>query len=509
MRDWQTQSFYNRCAARKTKLRSAMTAELDIPTQTRILAEEVDLDRVHAAAVALSKPGATTKAAARPEYAHALAKLIHIARGEADRPEADRLLALAILARLRKQQNKPFPAQVEAELAKPMRPIEVPVRSVADPKERNYVALALRLVRFPDQDAYLAELIAGETQAASDALGSATTALLEQAEDLSSVFDLVARALAAQRPDTQDQATTRAKRLSRALQAIRVGLRSVDARVGQDTGSRYADLIKSAVGRADAERSARIELADEALSLLETWVRPNFSLSRFPDTFAAVPVAQRLFLPARWPDETATVRQSLARLVREAIHILAEAGVTDDRLRQVLVLLLEEHGAKQSLSEIARSAEGLENHVRHWLETGRAIKTMEGAAVLGETLLQTIDAELAEAFRDANGTQSLISLLQDDIEQELGVSSPPLSSAFRQLAVRVDRLCRRMESIGAQRGFELDGEPGDAVAFAPADQTSDHPIAGSRVVRIVSPRVVRRQGAGLEKTVLKAKVEPA
>ncbi|NBB51213.1 hypothetical protein GVN24_23300 [Rhizobium sp. CRIBSB] len=486
-----------------------MTAELDIPTQTRLLAEDADLEQVHAAAVALSKPGATSKAAGYKEYARALTNLIHIARGEDGRPEVHRLQALAILARLRKQQNKPFPTSVEAELAKPMRGIESSVRAISDPKERNYVALALRLVRFPGQDTYLAELIAGETQAASDALGSATTALLEQAEDLSSVFDLVARALVGQRSDTQDPATTRAKRLARALEAIRIGLRSVDVRVGPETGSRYAQLIKSATGQEGAERSARIELADETLSLLETWVRPNFSLSRLPDTFAAVSVAQRLFHPARWPDETAAVRQSLARLVREAIHILAEAGVTDDRLRQVLVLLLEEHGAKQALSEIARSADGLENHVRHWLETGRAIKVMEGAAVLGETLLQTIDVELAEAFRDADGAQSLLKMSQDDISQELGSSSLPLSSAFRQLTERVDRLCRRIESIGAQRGFELEGAVGDAVSFAPADQTSDQPIAGSRVVRIVSPRVVRRQGAGLEQTVLKAKVEPA
>ena len=505
----KSETSYKRCASRKTKLRRAMTAELDIPTQTHLLAEEVDLDQVHAAAVALSKPGATSKAAALPEYARALTNLIHVARGEVDRPEPDRLQALAILARLRKQQNKPFPMQFEADLARPMRSIQTSVRAVPDPKERNYVAQALRLVRFPGQDAYLAELIVGETQAASDALGSATTALLEQAADLSSVFDLVAGALMAQRPDTQDPATTRAKRLSRALKAIRIGLRGVDVRVSQETGARYAHLIKSAIGHQDAERLARIELADETLGLLETWVRPNFSLSRLPDTFAAVSVAQRLFHPARWPDETASVRQSLARLVREAIHILAEAGVTDDRLRQVLVLLLEEQGAKQALSGIARSADGLENHVRHWLETGRAIKTMEGAAVLGETLLQTIDVELAEALRDADGAQSLLKMSQDDIEQELGSSSPPLSLAFRQLTARVDRLCRRVESIGAQRGFELEGTVGDAVTFAPADQTSDQPIAGSRVVRIVSPRVVRRQGAGLEQTVLKATVEPA
>lgn len=389
-----------------------------------------------------------------------------------------------------------------------MRVIEISARAITDPKERNYVALALSLVRFHGQEAYLAELIAGETQAPSDALGSATTALLEQVEELSSVFDLVARALMAQQPDTPDPATTRAKRLSRALKAIRIGLRSVDVRVGQETGFHYAHLIKSATGQQNADRVARIELANEALSLLETWVRPNFSLSRLPDTFAAVSVAHRLFQPARWPDETAAVRQSLGRLVREAIHILAEAGVTDDQLRQVLVLLLEEHGAKQALSGIARSADGLENHVRHWLETGRAIKAMEGGAVLGETLLQTIDAELAEAFRDANGAQALLKVSQDDIEHDLGLSSPPLSAAFQQLSARIDRVCRRIESIGVQRGFELDGSPGDAVAFAPADQTSDHPISGSRVVRIVSPRVVRRQGAGLEQTVLKAKVEP-
>jgi hypothetical protein len=485
-----------------------MAAELDISTQVRILAEDADLERVHAAAVALSKPGATSKAAAHPEYALVLGKLIHAARGDQGRTERERLQALAILARLRKQQNKPFPAGVEADLASPMRPIMADVRDF-EAKERNYIAQALGLVRFEGQSAYLANLVVGETQAVSDALGSAATALLAQSEDLDTVFDLLTEAQSRQRIDTQDAATTRAKRLSNLLEALKVSLREVDLAVGPDTGGRYARLVQTAIGPQDAERRARIDLSNAVLSLLEGWVRPNFSLARLPETFEAVAFARRLFLPARWPDETASVRQSLGRLVREAIHILAEAGVTDDRLRQVLVQLLDEQGAKQALSTIARSTRGLDNSVRHWLETGRAIKEMEGANVLGETLLQTIDTELAEAFRDSGAVRTLLKLTQNDIEQELGGSSAPLASGFQQLVSRVDRLCRRIETIGTQRGFEVDGAPGDAVPFAPADQTSDQPIAGARVVRIVAPRVVRRQGAGLEQTVLKAKVEPA
>lgn len=484
-----------------------MTAELDIAAQVRILAEDGDLGRVHAAAVALSKPGATSKAASLPAYETALQRLLGIARRHDG--EIERLQALAILARLRKQQNKAFPAPFEAQLSEPMPALRVGAGEVLDPKERDYLAQALRLLRFDGQQEYLAEFIASEGQMKSDARASATLALLEQAEDLAIAFSLLGQALAAQRHETKDPGTSRAIRLSRTLESIRVGLRAVDARVTLETGPSYAGFLRDGLGRQDVERPARIEAANEALSLLEAWVRPNFSLARRAETFAAVGVIRRLFLPARWPDETAEAREALAKVVREAVHMLAEAGVTDDGLRQALVDLLENHGAQRLLGEIARTSGGLEHHVRHWLETGRAIKAIEGAGAVGETLLQTMDQELAEAFRDATLALATLRLTQDDIAQELGSSSPQHSAVFKQLAGQVDRVCRRIESIGAQRGFELKGETGEAVEYAPADQTSDQPIAGARVVRIVSPRVVRRQGAGLEQTILKAKVEPA
>lgn len=483
-----------------------MTAAPDIQILVQTLVHEPDLAKVSAAAVALSAPGNTSKASAFAEYQIALDRFLALAN-DASRGR-DRLDALMLLARLRKQQNRPFSAAFEQRLARPMPTLEAFPWEVSDSKERLYLAQAMRLVRFPEQIDYLAAFVASEAQPKSDARDAAAECLVEQAETLDAAFDALGQALTRQPHGTKDPGTSRAIRLNRTLGSVREALRSLDPKVGPETGAHYSRLLRVGLGSSLAERGPRIEVANAALGVLDAWVRPNFSLARRAGTFAAVKVLNNLFKPARWPDETRDRRLALAGIVREATRMLAEAGITDGDLRAVLVELLEEPMALAILSGIARDTGGLQHDVRHWLETGRALRVIENAGVVGETVLGALDRDLAEAFRDAAVTVKGFRLSGDDLKDSLAAISPSLKAVFEELETRAMRLGRRIESIGAQRGFELDGEVGAAVEYMPGDHTSDEPVAGQRVVRVVASRVVRRHANGVQQTVLKAKVKP-
>jgi hypothetical protein len=482
-----------------------MNSELNIAGLVEALADPINLDRVQEAAVLLSKGGANSKAMSLPRYGDALNGLLEVTRTGDER---DRMVALAVLGRLRKQQRKPFDAAFAKRLMEPMRPLALLPRELPDPKVRDYLAQALRLVRFEGQSSYLAEFVASESANVSLARNVAAEVLVDLANDLGVAFEHLGEALKRQPHETKDQATSRAIRLTRTLEALLKPVRLGDEAAGRETGKQYAAFLRDALGSSgDAERPNRIAVANAALELLDAWVRPHFSLSRHSETFAAVDAVRRLFLPARWPDETATVRIGLGRLVREAILILAETGVTDEGLRRVLFDLVEDHRAKAILRQMAASAEGLPNHVRHWLETGKAIQEVENVAALGETVLGEIDVDLAEAFRDAAVSTGMIGRAQSDLQEVLEEHAPALASELMSILSFVNRLGRRLESIAAKRGFELRGEVGATVEYAPVDHQSDQPIAGVRIVRMVLPRVVRRSGE-MDRTVLKARVTP-
>lgn len=477
----------------------------DLIENTRMLARAGSPAEMLRAAVALSKPGATSKAAAQPEFRDGLERLLTWVR---EGRGADRLLALAVIARLRKQQNKPFAESFERALLQPVAPFETPPGDLDDPKDRDYLAQGLLLVRFENQDLYLADFVAGEGQTKTDARDAAALALVVLSPSLTGVFRYLADALRRQKHDTQDPATSRVRRLTRVLEALHSALRMTDPAVGPETGSAYAALVQAGLD-SNAERPASIDVVGIALALLLAWVRPNFSVTREPETFAAVYELRKLFLPARWPDETRDSLRSVGGLVRESMSMLAEAGVADDRLRATLIAIVDEPVAAGMLKTLAREKPGIPNDVRHWLETGRAMKPAQGGEALGETVLATVDRDIAEAFREGTTLSRDLASVHEDLTDGLRLSAPSMAHAFEDIVSRIQRLSRRLEALGSKRGFSLEGEVGASVEYSPTDHVSDHPIAGTRFVRIVSPMVVRRHEGGAPQLVVKAKVEGA
>lgn len=486
-----------------TRLGRRVTTESEQFSQR--LADAVGPEEIRSVVIALSKPGYTSRASKHPGYPNLLDRLLKLAR---DAAPADRLVAIAVLARLRRQQNRPFDRRFEDRLGETMSPLDAEPRVLDDPKEREYLAQGLRLVSFDGLDDYLANFIVGEAQNRSDARDTATQVLLERSGDLDVVFRAITPHVRRQPLETQDPATSRLRRSVRVLEALRSALRQAEPRVSEATGSLYAGLL-SAGFDPSAERSVSIEAANIALDLLLAWLRPNFSIALDPSAFEAVRVLRRQFAPARWPDETIGARRSVARLIREATTLLAQSGVTDDGLRKALAMVLEEDDAASMLRAIAREQAGLSNNVRYWLETGRAPSEHRGGGAVAESVLDTIDRDLAEAYRDSEAAIALVEGLSDGLGEAVALANPSLADGYGELVGAIARLTRRIEAVAAKREFRLAGDPGSIVDYAPSDHVADRPIAGARKVRLMSPMVVRRTGAGAPQVIAKGKVEEA
>lgn len=479
-----------------------MSVEYDDLAQA--LAKASSPAAMRGAAIELSKPGLTSRAAKHPAFGTALSRLLDWVQGG---EELDRLHALTVLARLRRQ-NRGLPSDFEQELLRPISPLLAPPTALDDPKEREYLAQGLGLIRFEGQARFLAEFVAGEGQTQTEARLTAASGLLQVSTSLSEAFNELADALVRQVHDTQDPVTSRSRRLLRVLEALQSALRTEDPPVGPEPGEAFARLLKTSLSDR-AERAVSIDATNVAIAVLLAWVRPNFSAALSPRTFDGIAQLRRLFLPARWPDETRHSREALGRLMREAIALLAQAGVTDQKLRDSLVLLLDEPVAAGMLRSVAKESPGIPNEVRHWLETGHAVVAAESGAAVAESVLEMIDRDLAEAFRESQAASVTLSTIKGELEEAVALSQPALAAGSAELFGRVGRLVRRLEAIAAKRGFELQGAIGETVEYAPSDHASDHPIAGTRNVRLLSPMVVRRTATGAPQVILKGKVEGA
>lgn len=487
-----------------------MVSHAPLPFDLDALAQEFgavhDLDRRREIASALARPGATHKAWTIAAFQAGVRGVLDAAR-LADGDE--RLKALALLARLMTQPSKSVQAAIREGLSAPAPPLEASSSGLPDPQDREYLAQAVRLANLPNRLDYLAAMAASERQHQSSARKSAVLGLIEDAPSLAAAFDLLGRALAGQAVETLDVAASRAKRLARVLDAVLSALRASDPVVSIEVGGAFARLLITGLGPAPLrERAVAIEVAVAALEVLAAFIRPNFSLARAPEVFEGVSVLKRLFSPARWPDETLAARRALAGVLREAVALLAQAGITDARLRHALILLLEDHLAEAWLRDLADKAPGLSPEVRHWLASGRALRTLEGGEAAAESLLEAVDRDIAEAYREAAFVRETWSGMKEDLDQAALDASPILRQALDRFDVRVERLTRRVALTAQKRDLELVDEVGEAIEYSPVEHEADQALVGVRIVRVVAPRVARRARSGPAQTVLKARVEP-
>ncbi|HEX5279664.1 MAG TPA: hypothetical protein VFW28_06270 [Micropepsaceae bacterium] len=467
-------------------------------------ANETDLDQLKEVAIALSKPGAITKAAALPRFRNRILQLVDEAQKGA---ASQRIKAIPILWRLR-QQAKSLDRTITDALSAPMNSLASATGTLSDPTDRLYFAQALTLLNFSGRDRYIADFVVAEGQAKTHARLPATIALIRATPSLTETFALLRDALRNSPSETQNPSETRARKLIRILESIGEALRRTDPHVDDAVGPAYAALLQTALGGEQAlERGTRVELTCRGFETLIAFIRPNFSLVREAHSFDGIRVLHRLFAPSRWPAETDDARQPAVKLLREAIILLAQAGVTDSRLVELLTLTTDAHASRAVLRTLADEARGISNEVRHWLETGQLPAQFSASDGVQETILEQADKEIARAFRET----MQIKLARDRIGDNLldvVRQSEMLSLATKLLFHRIDDLAQHCQAVASIRNMESNLHAGDIVEYSPEEHESDQPILGSRLVRVASPQIVRRVEGRALRVVLKALVVP-
>jgi hypothetical protein len=496
------------CNLRRTTLHentmpNSRTTLEDTNSLIEAFAHEHNLERLKHIAIGLSKPGATSKAAKSDHFIHRFDQLLDQATHQAG---PNRLLALALVGRLR-QQAKALAPRVQRHFEREVPSLDTPASELSDPLDRAYLARVLRSLSFENRDRYFAQFIVSEPPMQTDARTLATIGLLEAAPSLSKVFELLSEQLQSRKFDTQDPATSRTRQLVRAIEAISSALREIDPQIDYTVGKSYSKFVALALTEpAAVERVAAVEVARQILQLLIEFVRPNFSLVKYPETFEVVRTLRRLFQPADWPLETEKVREGVAKLIRESISLLAQSGVTDQRLRSLLIALVGEQRGQNSLTEMARDISGIGNDVRHWLETGKSVAKIESSESVSETILESVDRDIARAFRDTYLLSGVRGRVGDEMMDAAASRSELLKDAVKLLLTRVDATVRDCQVLAVARQLEFRFSVGDILEFSPEEHEADRPISGSRLVQIIAPQVIRVQRGRTPRIVLRARV---
>ena len=485
-----------------TSTNTTRLSNLDADQLAAEFGQTASFDRLKEIAKQLARPGLTKKAGDSEHFRSGVQFVLKIA---AQQSASERLEALALLWRLMTQPSKWIQQTILAGLRQSAPEICASSILPASPKDRDYLAQAVSISAIEGKDKFLASLAVSEGQVKTTARDSAIRGLVESTVSLSEAFDLLTSALKEQNVETIDKGKSRAIRTARILDAVRDALRATDPSVDASAGEALSRLLEQAVrGRDEISRTIMLDLTLSALDTLTAFVRPNFAIALDPRVFTSVQVLKRASI-AEWSEETTKSREDLANIVRQTLFLLARAGTADNDLRKVLFDLLGKARAEAILREMA-SYEGLRADVRHWLETGRSLRVAADNSTSAETLLDMVDHDIADAFRESMQLRDGWVTVRDDIA-DAGLK-PSVRSALPHISANIERLAKRMALIAGQRGLEIVEELGEAIQYSPVDHESDAPLIGSRVVRVVAPKVIRRLRTGSARVVLRSKVEP-
>jgi hypothetical protein len=377
-----------------------------------------------------------------------------------------------------------------------------------DAKERYYLAITISLAPARVSPSYLAQAIVQEDagEAAREVL---ITTLLGQVPDLATAFRYLAAGAELLSIDTKDAAATRARRLVRIAAKLRPAIATRDLPAGEDLGPSLAKFARALIYRDLSGRPLRSGAAEAALGLLYELVRARFSLVSSPETFEVVDVVKTQLGIETWPSEIDDLVQRMASQILEGIALLARQGVTDSRMRSLVIRLLGPESGGAKLKSIAHAGPGLPAHIAGWLATGRAPTRPREDPLAAESVLLEFDAVVGAMMREFVALRMAVERMQDEIAPQMEVIDPASRTISRTIASAVQKLDERLRLISSRRSLRMRGEVGDIVEFSPTEHEQTRETLGARLVRIRSP-LVERSSAGLSPTVvLKAEVDPA
>lgn len=407
-----------------------------------------------------------------------------------------RLLAIAECIRLTQIVKRWTP-----EMLKQLRPaFAVPLPSMqllSNGDDRLNLARACAQMSEPWMPTYLARSIAEEPTAEKARL-EMVVALMAQAANLADVLRSLATAFEACRPDTQAPGDTMARRLARAIEALREALLDSELDAGNDLGVALYEWISAplmAAGKPQDEK-AQIDLIRQVLLLVHDIVRTRISVVADPTMYRVVDYCRRLCGGRSWPAELQKPLERLITDVSEALVLLGRQGQRDQALlSQLDVLCNHPERARALARELAARHPELNEEVRDWLEHGRIRTLRQASSSAIEAAASNADESIGLALQAARKARALRDALRDSLVSNLEIYDPGLAPSTQALLDGVQALAIQVEQAAALRGLDLYGVPGEEIEMSTKFFTVVGGIPRQRMV-VKQPAVVRKRSDG-------------
>jgi len=475
----------------------------EVRTQIYALLEARDVQARRDIVLGLTRARILAAVVRQPEFRRVLDDIANDAFSPDDSVRAG---ALALMMRIAMTVRAARSA-VEARIRELLQIPYPSLSSLADAGEREYLAQALCLASGPAAVEHLANEAVREEQA-ENAREILVRGLVAISPCLAEALKKMSSALKGIRFDTLEPEVSRARRLLRLLRALSGPVRDTDLELGERSGKQLADLAKVGELGVRDEPTLRSQLAEATLEATSDIIRLHFVAATNPETYAGALAVRAWFVPASWPDELHATLVRLGRQISGAIELLAKQGVADDRLRDVLVVILGEFAAKARLSRLSEELSGIDDDVRRWLSFGTSRTMRNTNAVVEEGVYSIADAIIGELLRTASRAERTFDLEGPDLAKVLEILDPPQAEAAGRIIAQARALAGLARTLAVQRNLRLRGEVGDEVDYSPHEHELGSRSVGSRRVRLRSPGVERSVTGQPLEIVLKADVEP-
>jgi hypothetical protein len=381
-------------------------------------------------------------------------------------------------------------------------------QTLEDADDRKYLGEALKYASGEWKAKYLAGAVVCE-MSGEEARSAFTVALISATQNLSEALRALGEAFSTWTVKTNDVGQSRARRLIRVTSALKSTITEIDPGPGDGFGVALQAFTRSALGGEQIEdRPLQIHVAGALLGVLSTTVRFHFSLASDVETYAVIPVLRRWFQSRGWPEELSTERRAVATQISESLVLLAKQGVFGDDLRKALFLVLNNDESNLELRRVANDVPGIPSEIRAWMVSGRqSVDPMSKSEAVQETVLRSVDRDIAGLFRDAADLDATLDRLEDDLAAALQAYEPKLAQTADRFVALDRRIVRRIIALAGRRFLRVRGRAGDIVEFNPIDHEMPADNTPVRVVRIKHPPVEQSIQGSPPNVVLKAEVE--
>lgn len=427
--------------------------------------------------------------------------------GLASDEQSDRALALATLGKVATvvRGSRHEVSDVLLDLRSQSAP---DILSLGNPDDRYYAATFWRFVSPPWTGDLLARACV-EEESAEKFRRECLDGLIQYDHDVASALQRLVPYVKQLSFSTESPSDSKGRRLRRLFAGLRDVLSSTMSVPGRDSGSELRELLLVAFRSGGAPTASRDELAEEAVSLIHDFVRSQFSLSTWPQIYAALRTVKDWYQGADWEEfiRASPGGRALSRDIESALEILARAGTPDNLLFEYFSLTVgASREARTRAEAIVQRNPGLSEEVSSWL-SGRAVRRKSTLAA--ESQYQQADELIADLIAQQQTMSSSTEQLNRDVFPRLRIMDERGGAATSIWLGQFRALGAIIESLATMRGLSLVGSIGDLVEYSPLEhELADPARFGARTVRLMRPMVVARTADNLRRVVRKALVEP-